>query len=211
MKKILIISILICSLVNVFGQLPVRTKTDRFWINDTSFLFWMKNSPLSIAYSPSSVAAPSGTYELKTFFLPVSTVGITEVDLYSYTIPANVLSVNGSSIEFNVTFINLEVNAGFSTIKVYFAGQTTPDFLRNESNFLFGTAFAAVSRIKLIRTSSINATLFANSSGSGMNPFSFADLTGLNFTIPNIIKITGICASNSFSAKHGNITYRESK
>lgn len=172
-----------------------KTNSNPNWIPD-------KNYVDSIVGS-----APVTVSELKTFYTPVSTSGVLETDLFSYTVPANQLNMDGSSLDFNVLFFNTGVTAGSSYIRLYFAGTATPNPIK-QGSFSTGVFGSNETRIKLIRTSSTSATLYAISTPHDItNAVVLVDITGLDFTATNILKVTGQCATNSFFAKLGSITF----
>jgi hypothetical protein len=168
------------------------------------------NSVERFRVTPTNTAIPSGTSTtfstvggvLKDFYTDASTSGTGETDLYSYIIPANVLSTNGDKLTFKFT-LDTSSSPTSSYVKVYFAGTS-----RTSINNLLLSGIVNFT-ITIIRVSSsvcrISYEGFYNS-GIGVNDY--LEMTSKDWTTTNILKVTGQCATNSIVAKFGTIEYK---
>lgn len=149
------------------------------------------------------------TYALFDHYADVNNTSTTETDLYSDTIASNTLSANGDKIiaEYEVNIANTNNS---KTIKVYFAGTQ----LGTSGTIASLNVDTTSVKVLLIRSSSstarVVATIFTSVVG-GLGTLNATitetDLTGLDFTTTNIIKITGQGgASNETTAKLGTVT-----
>jgi hypothetical protein len=134
---------------------------------------------------------------LKDFYTDVSTSGTGETDLYSYTVPANVLASDGDKLS---VYITVDSSTTTGLINFYFAG----------TSISIGSLTAITGRTiieaELIRTSS--STLRGSiKTLHVLNNYIF-DLTSKNWTIDNILKITGTASIGIFTAKFGTIEYK---
>jgi hypothetical protein len=139
---------------------------------------------------------------LKDFYTDVSTSGTGETDLYSYTVPANVLASDGDKLIFTVN-CDLSTTPTGANIKFYFGGTSvifvTGTTLHNTGKAIF----------ELIRTSSSTCRIITHGyTADGVIGPTYDQLTGRDFTTTNILKITGQCATNSITAKFGYIEYK---
>ena len=139
---------------------------------------------------------------LKDFSNDVILNTVIENDFYSETIVANTLINNNDKLIFNVffDFTNSPTN---SYIKLYFAG-TSLVWINN--NTLSGYGHVTFT---IIRISSTICRLFIVGEGSTLFN-NYIELTGKDFTIDNIIKITGSCSTNNMIARFGYIEYKPS-
>lgn len=134
---------------------------------------------------------------LKDFYTDVSTSGTGETDLYSYTVPANVLASDGDKLS---VYITVDSSTTTGLINFYFAG----------TSISIGSLTAITGRTiieaELIRTSS--STLRGSiKTLHVLNNYIF-DLTSKDWTIDNILKITGTASIGTFTAKFGYIEYK---
>lgn len=143
---------------------------------------------------------------IKDFYTDVSNTSTTETDLYTFTVPAQTLEINGDKL--TAIYGGLYIaSANQKTIKAYFAG----------TSILDTTALAITGNetwqinIFLIKTGSSTARVIARITSTstlltGLNQET--DLTSQDFTTTNIIKITGQGgASTEVTAKLGTINY----
>jgi hypothetical protein len=134
---------------------------------------------------------------LKDFYTDASTSGTGETDLYSYSIPSNTLSSNGDKLS-----IYMVVDSSTTTglINFYFAGTSI------NIGSLTALTGRTVIEAELIRTSS--STLRGSiKTLHVLNNYIF-DLTSKDWTISNILKITGTASIGTFTAKFGYIEYK---
>jgi hypothetical protein len=127
-------------------------------------------------------------------FQKISSVGTpnntTETDLFTDTLVANTLAVNGDSI--NATYgFTLTNNAPTKRIRLYFAGTVIYD-----TGVLTSNASGSVSiqvQIMRITSTSVRYMVIAGSSGTTTlpNSSSVGELTGLTLSSTNIIKVSG--------------------
>lgn len=157
---------------------------------------------VTIEVVPSSAALP---HTLDALYTTQGNTGTSETDLFSYTLPANRLGIDGRTVNFE---IDGEVNDATATaqIKLHVAGNTT----LNTGAVNISTAPAAW-RLKgyIIRTSSTTAhvTYELDCLGLATQKFiGYSNLTSLDFTTTNIIKISaqagGAGAGNSDITAH---------
>ncbi len=139
---------------------------------------------------------------IKDFYTDASTSGTGETDLYSYTIPANVLGYNGDKLLFEV-YLDCTSIPTLSTIKVYFAG--TSNTLVNLVT-LDGVDKVNISIIRV--SSSVCRIAIEDTLSSSLYGVVYAELTSKDWTTTNVLKITGQCATNSIVAKFGYIEYK---
>ncbi len=161
--------------------------------------------------TPVNTAIPVGTSTtfatiggtLKDFYTDVSTSGTSETDLYSYTIPANTLVNNGDKIEFNIV-LDTSFSPNYSYIRLYFAGTS-----RIMCNNLFLSGISGF-KICIIRVSpSVCRIKYEGGLNSGgINYIDYSEMTSKDWTISNILKVTGQCSTNSITAKFGTIEYK---
>jgi hypothetical protein len=133
-------------------------------------------------------------------------VGGTEADIYSYTIPANTFSANG--VKIIASYGGNFSSDGMRTtqLKVYLAGNN----IWNSGSGVppSGTSSWSV-KVELIRsaTDAVRYTVcLMVSGGAGFVPVAVGELTGLTFSGTNILKITG--ASAGFGAGTGDVVGR---
>jgi hypothetical protein len=142
---------------------------------------------------------------LKNFYTNVSTSGIFETDLYSYNIPANTLTNNGDKLVFYI-YYDVGSSPTGCEFKVYFGGINASDVAIDPS----GVGGAIEHKISIIRVSStvcrVASGIFGLTTSSSI--FQYDELTSMDFTISNILKVTGMCATSTITAKFGYIEYK---
>lgn len=138
---------------------------------------------------------------LTTFYTDAANTGTTETDLYSYTIPANTIQANGKRVEAEYS-VNILGTGGTKYLKAYFAGTALN---------LSATSAAASSKVNVtvIKTGTTTArALVSITFDNSATRITETDLTGLNFTASNILKITGMADAGTggeVTAKFGKI------
>jgi hypothetical protein len=152
---------------------PTTTGTTKMVVTDA-------NGGLSFAESPQTLDAK---------FTTQGNTSTGETDLYTYTVPANKLSADGRTVNFEIDGEFNDITAT-ATLKLYFAGNVTLN--------TGAVAISATGAWKLtgyvIRTSSTTAhvTYQLQSPGLATPQFlGYSNLTSLDFTTTNIFKITG--------------------
>jgi hypothetical protein len=164
---------------------------------------------VTVEVVPSSTAL---AHTLDVQYVTQGNTGTSETDLFSYTLPANKLSVDGRTVNFE---IDGEVNDNTATaqIKLYFGGNTT----LNTGAINISTANTGW-RLKgyIVRTSSTTAHVTYELHAPGLATAVFVgynNLTSLDFTAGNIFKITaqagGAGGGNSDITAHSwQVTYK---
>jgi hypothetical protein len=164
---------------------------------------------VTVEVVPSSTAL---AHTLDVQYVTQGNTGTSETDLFSYTLPANKLSVDGRTVNFE---IDGEVNDNTATaqIKLYFGGNTT----LNTGAVNIATANTAW-KLKgyIVRTSSTTAHVTYELHAPGLATAVFVgynNLTSLDFTAGNIFKITaqagGAGGGNSDITAHSwQVTYK---
>jgi hypothetical protein len=141
---------------------------------------------VTVNVTPSSTALP---HTLDAQFTTAGNSGTAETDLYSYTLPANKLLIDGRTMNFE---IDGEFNDATATaqLKLYIAGNVT----LNTSAIVISTAFTAWRlRGYLIRTSTTTAHVTYELQSPGLATplfIGYSNLTSLDFTTTNIFKVT---------------------
>lgn len=152
----------------------------------------------------------------KEFFTDVPNVGTAETDLYSYSVEPNVLSENGQKLSAHFVGLFIMEPTALKAIKIYFAGtvvaQLTPFAIVNIDETW--TYF-----VSIIRVSSTVVRVCVESPGGWMDDGAgnfasalYVELTALDLTIANILKITGQvtgvgAGSDQIIAKMGKIDF----
>lgn len=136
--------------------------------------------------SPSSNTLP---HTLDALFTTQGNSGTSETDLYSYSVPANKLAIDGRTVNFEIDG-EFNDNTATATIKLYFAGNVT----LNTGAVNISTATTAWRmRGYIIRTSSTTAHVTYELQCPGLATplfIGYNNLTSLDFTTTNIFKIT---------------------
>jgi hypothetical protein len=174
----------------------------------TELLSIQNNTVERFRVTPSNTALPAGTSTtfatvggvLKDFYTDVSTSGTTETDLYSYTIPANVLVNNGDKLILD--YIVRGTASG--DIKFYFG--TSPGAVASATGLIsIGTVNM---KIIIIRNSSSTAKIFSfNSVGTNATITTYNEVA-ITWTDTNTCKITGTATSGTWTSKIGYIEYK---
>ncbi len=137
-------------------------------------------------------------------FTNVDNSGTSETDLDTYTIAANTLTTNGDIVNFSYT-LNLSDITATATVKTYFAGTATA----NTGALTVSATGAVIVSGWLIRTNTTTARVSVNISSPTASTAVYTsetDLTGLDFTATNIIKITG--QAGGAGGGSGDITFK---
>lgn len=145
---------------------------------------------------------------LESFYNDLSTSGITETDLYSYTIPANTLNSDGDLIksEFYGTFTS---DTGQS-LKLYFAGSnifthTLP--LLQETVVRNWSVNSKIIRVSDTSVKAVVTVQIYGNDGFQNTEIQYNYLISKDLSIDNIFKLTGISLSGNVIAKFGMIEY----
>jgi len=150
-------------------------------------------------------------YSLFDDYTDVSNTSTTETDLYSHTIASNTLTANGNKLEvvFSGSFVTTSSNALSvgNKVAVYFAGTKIFDPGSGSSVSTEGgwrvTGTLVRSSSSVMRCSIVYVT-------EGTLITKVVDVSSVDFTTTNILKITGQGAASSFiTAKIGNITFNQ--
>jgi hypothetical protein len=145
---------------------------------------------------------------LKDFHVDAANVTTGETDLYSYPVPADVLASNDDKLIAEFSGENIVTTT--NEIKAYFAGTN----IFTQSNAVIAATGDWRVQVTIIRVSSSVARttvqLFASGDdGSSDFDIKTVELTSKDWTISNILKITGQAAnSNEITAKMGYIEYK---
>jgi hypothetical protein len=137
---------------------------------------------------------------LKDFYTDVATSGTGATDLYTYTIPANVLSNDGDKL-----VVHYAVDSGTSvtgTLLVSFGGSGTGSYS------ISATSNDIIIDIIFIRVSSSVLRYYRTGYNPSLTSTFTSELTGLDFTTSNILKLVGTASSGTFTAKLGYIEYK---
>lgn len=171
------------------------------------------NGDVLISNSDDWTVVPLSNYTMKVlqdFTTDVNNSGTGETDLYSYTIPASTLSLDGSKIDavYGGTFNDI---TSTPRLRVYFAGNNIFD---SGALTVSATGGWNVSTF-LIRTGATTARVIVNVNTPGTSITTHSvqtDLTGQDFNIGNILKITATVTgagggSDDATAKLGTVMY----
>jgi uncharacterized delta-60 repeat protein len=150
-----------------------------------------------------------GSYILKDFYIDITAIDVLETDLYSYTILPNLLANNGDKI---IATYSLISNSADGYIKGYFAGNL---LMSNQVVNTWGSTHINF-KIEIIRTSSTSFRYTASWNcldGSSVVHLAntINDYSSEDWTIDNILKITGTASAGSITAKMGFIEYISAK
>jgi hypothetical protein len=155
--------------------------------------------------SSTTIAVSGGT--LKDFYTDASTSGTAEIDLYSYTIPANVLVNDGDKIEAEYVFIGTSSTG--VTIRPYFAGSDIGGDYISLTPVSLGSGRGEL-KIKIIRVSSSTARVYCTyfvHGGSIYQAQNYVELSSKNWTISNVLKFSAQANVGSATSKMGTIKY----
>jgi hypothetical protein len=141
-------------------------------------------------------------YIIEEWYTDAATSGTGETDLYSYTVPANVLNNNGDKIIASYTVIGDATALGY--VEPYFAGTNlAPDLIVANNNGVVKL------EIEIIRvSSSVARCVITGTEGSTYNYTAFIELTSKDWTGTNVLKITGTASTGTITAKMGYVEYK---
>jgi hypothetical protein len=141
---------------------------------------------VTVNVTPSSNSLP---HTLDALFTTQGNTGTSETDLYSYSVPANKLAIDGRTVNFEIDG-EFNDNTATSQLKLYFGGNVT----LNTGAVNISTANTAWKLTGyIIRTSSTTAhvTYWLECPGLATQKFlGYSNLTSLDFTAGNIFKVT---------------------
>lgn len=142
---------------------------------------------------------PGGS--LKEFYTNATTSGTGETDLYSYTLPAYVLSANGDKLVFKIMGKS-DATATTPVIKFYIGSD---NITLNSSTF--GTS-AFTFTIEVIRVSSSVCRVLASGTSVNAQTPVYSEFTSKSWTGTNVVKVTGQAATNDVTLRFGYIEYK---
>jgi hypothetical protein len=148
--------------------------------------------------------------DLESFNADANNTGTGETDLYSHTLSANKLTLNGKAVKFRITGTNNDATAT-EQIKGYFAGTNIFD----SGALTISAAGDWIIDMEVQRTTSTTAaaTVTFNAANTTVTiPVKYTALTGLDWTTTNIFKVTGTAAggtggSNDITAHVGKVVF----
>jgi hypothetical protein len=164
---------------------------------------------ISVSASSNTVTI-SSSVDLESFGTDVNNSGTSETDLYSHTLSANKLTLNGKGVRFRITGTNNDATAT-AQIKGYFAGTNIFD----SGALTISAAGDWVIDMEIQRTSSTAAAAtvtFTAANTTVTLPVKYTALTGLDWTTTNIFKVSGTAAgggggSNDITAHAGKVLF----
>lgn len=119
--------------------------------------------------------------------------GTTETDVFVDTIPGNILSKDGDSMEFIYGIVVAATAAG-KTIKVYFGGNVIFNSTNDFTDLGGSNVYNLYLRILVIRDSSTSIRIIADMSAGFFN-------AGFFYVLTEYFNITGLTLSNSRTVK----------
>lgn len=133
----------------------------------------------------------------------------TETDLYSDNLSANILSANGNIISGEYVIDFAASATATRDIRMYFAGTLIFD----SGSITTTLSSSCEVSVKIIRTNTTTARASVKMVGTALTTTNEIDLTGQDFTIANILKITGQAggvgaATNDIVAKFSYLEYK---
>jgi hypothetical protein len=144
------------------------------------------SNTVTVNVTPSSNSIP---HTLDALFTTQGNTGASETDLYSYTVQANKLSIDGRTVNFEIDG-EFNDNTATAQLKLYFGGNVT----LNTGAVNISTANTAWKLTGyIIRTSSSTAhvTYELECPGLATQKFlGYSNLSSLDFTAGNIFKVT---------------------
>lgn len=164
---------------------------------------------ISVSASSNTVTVTTIT-DLESFGTDANNTGTSETDLYSHTLAANKLTLNGKGVRFRITGTNNDATAT-AQIKGYFAGTNIFD-----SGALVMTAAGDwVIDMEIQRTTSTTAAAtvtFSCTNTTVTLPVKYTALTSQDWTTTNIFKITGTAGgtgggSNDITSHAGKVVF----
>jgi hypothetical protein len=201
------------------------TETDLVFSNGTNFpkfsfnfetLTTDKNYILpdkfgTLALTSDIPVMPQIAQQLKDHFIDANNTGITETDLYSYTVDSNRLNSTGEKIIANYAGTFNDVSAS-SQIRIYFANTLIGD----TGPLTMSTTGAFVVTVSIMRTGATTSKAIVNVTTPGASTATYTKYTSFTnefFTNAKILKITGTAGgatggSNDITAVYGNILWQ---
>lgn len=142
-------------------------------------------------------------------YATVGTSGTGETDLYSDTIPANTLTANGDKLRFEYAGSLVTAGTDGRRFQVYFAGTEIAD--TSGASFTANDSWSVRGFLVKTGTTTARASITIVAPSATLELFTFeTDLTGLDFTVSNIFKITGtngVGTANEVLVKIGYVEY----
>lgn len=135
--------------------------------------------------------------------------GASETDLYTDTMPANVLHTNGDQLTFEYAGVLVSSVSATRELKVYFAGSSIFD--TGALTFSLSSAWVIYGTLIRVSATVVRYSISFTTEGTTLAAYTaVGELTGLTLTAGNILKITGTSAgvgamTNDIVAKLGNI------
>lgn len=164
---------------------------------------------ITVSASSNTVTVASNA-DLESFGSDANNTGTSETDLYSHTLLANKLTLNGKGVRFRITGTNNDATAT-AQIKGYFAGNNIFD----SGALTMSAAGDWVIDMEIQRTSSTAAAAtvtFSCANTTVTLPVKYTALTGLDWTSTNIFKVTGTAGgggggSNDITSHAGKVVF----
>lgn len=177
------------------GELAYTTDTKEFYISDgTNF-------------------NPLGVVQLFNHFADQGNGTTVETDLYSDTIPAGQLAINGDKLSGMYGGIFVASATATREIKVYFGGSAIFD--SGALSISAGSdAWAVYAEVIRDSSTSVRCIVTMSTTGAAINAYcAYTSVTGLTLTNTQILKITGQAAavgaaSNDIVAKQSYVEFR---
>lgn len=173
------------------GRIPFATTNGRL-TDDADLTF--ATDTLSVTKAEVKAGGSTGTIAkvggtIKTFYATAAG-STTETDLYSYTVPANVLNADGEKLIAQYAgYFDAGTNNG--RLRIYFAG--TQIFDSTAITYAAITSWNIGVTIMRDSSSSVECIVVAqNSAGAAIPAVTYTPVTGVTFSNTNILKITGI-------------------
>lgn len=162
------------------------------------------------ASASSNTVTIATTFDLESFNSDANNTGTGETDLYSSTIAANKLTLNGKGLRFRITGTNNDATAT-AQIKGYFAGTNIFD----SGALTMSAAGDWVIDMEIQRTTSTTAAAtvtFSCANTTVTLPVKYTALTSQDWTTTNIFKVTGTAGgggggSNDITAHAGKVIF----
>lgn len=164
---------------------------------------------ITVSASSNTVTVASNT-TLESFGTDANNTGTSETDLYSHTLLANKLTLNGKATRFRITGTNNDATAT-AQIKGYFAG--TNIFDSGALTMSAAGDWEIIMEVQRTSSTAAAATVtFTCANTTVTLPVKYTALTGLDWTTTNIFKVTGTAAgggggSNDITAHAGKVVF----
>lgn len=173
------------------GRIPFATTNGRL-TDDADLTF--STDTLSVTKAEVKAGGSTGTIAkvggtIKTFYATAAG-STTETDLYSYTVPANVLNADGEKL---IAQYAGYFDAGTTNgrLRIYFAG--TQIFDSTAITYAAITSWNIGVTVMRDSSSSVECIVVAqNSAGAAIPVTTYTQITGVTFSNTNILKLTGI-------------------